>query len=137
VDSLLEGYHNRDTIDGLKVRLKSLPKDLEKLFRRLLDGIPPVYRFESSRFFQLRRCYSQAPDNPVFSALGLSYAQVSENVVLQTPVESLSVEIRTKIEDVMRRRLQSLCAGLLELYPQVHIRAMGLKTSYSRRHVST
>jgi hypothetical protein len=127
VDSLLEGLQNQDTIHGLHVRLRGLPKDLEKLFRHLLDGIPAEYRSESSQIFQLLRCHIQAPPNPSFSALGLSYAGTPEDIVLQTSVEPLSSTNRTKVEDVMRRRLRSRCVGLLELQPRSNTRNSNLE----------
>jgi energy-coupling factor transporter ATP-binding protein EcfA2 len=122
VDSLLEGLRNQDTVLALQNRLKKLPKDLEALFEHLLYSIPSNYKLESSQYFQLLRCYNQAPNDTSLSALTLFYADTPENVVLETRVEAISPPERARIEEVMRRKLRSHCVGLLELQPRISSR---------------
>lgn len=50
--SLREGLSDYDTGVGLKKRLDELPGDLEKLFRRLLESVDPIYQRRMACFLQ-------------------------------------------------------------------------------------
>lgn len=60
VQSLREGLENQDTIQDLQRRLKSLPADLEALYRTLCTRIDPFYAEQASRIFQLVRAARMA-----------------------------------------------------------------------------
>jgi hypothetical protein len=122
VDSLLEGLRNQDTVFALQNRLRKLPKDLEALFKHLLDGIPADYKLEASQYFQLLRCYNQAPNDTSLSALALFYADTPEHVVLEKRVEAISPAEKVRVEEVIKRKLRSHCVGLLELQPRINAR---------------
>ncbi|KAK3391380.1 hypothetical protein B0T20DRAFT_77908 [Sordaria brevicollis] len=50
--SLREGLSNYDTVIDLTRRLEQLPSDLEKLFRRMLESVNPVYQSKMACFLQ-------------------------------------------------------------------------------------
>ncbi|KAH7091669.1 hypothetical protein FB567DRAFT_279507 [Paraphoma chrysanthemicola] len=122
VESLIEGLQNYDTLEDLDRRLQELPRDLEELFRHMLRKIPPEYKEQSSRFFQLIRSNREQPTNQSFpyiptalTAVGLYYAEADLNVIMKATIYHMpEEEVQTKVRKV-EGRLRSRCAGLLEL----------------------
>ena len=118
VRSLREGLQNYDTLSDLDVRLKSLPKDLEDLFRLMLRNIPPQYKMQSSRIFQIvefHHYYLDCSGGSPLTALGLYAADAGPDLVVQiglSPPPEPEVERITKEIQI---RLGSRCCGLLEL----------------------
>lgn len=55
VKSLLEGLRDGDTLEDLQARLLLLPRDLEALFKKILDDLDPAYFEEASQFLQIVR----------------------------------------------------------------------------------
>jgi hypothetical protein len=124
VHSLLAGLSNGDRVSDLQKRLSFLPPDLENLYQKILDNLDPFYLEHASQLFELVRI---APDPP--SILCMSLADEELDVILKLRTEPFSLdEIKTKV-DVMVRRLNSRCKGLLEV-------ASGLDYSGNVLHIN-
>lgn len=54
--SLREGLSNDDRMTDLHRRLRSLPTDLEQLFKKLLNGVDSVYHERVAGILQIARC---------------------------------------------------------------------------------
>jgi hypothetical protein len=132
VDSLLEGFRNYDELADLRLRLKAIPRDLEDFFMRMLKQIPPEYKIQSSRMFQLVRCTERVQDTivahvparaltPIYGNLRLLtgmtmyFAEFSLDKILEAPINQVSdLEMARLIKEV-DGRLRSRCRGLLEV----------------------
>ena len=110
VRSLLSGVVNGDRVLDLQKRLEALPPDLEHLYEKMLSSLDPFYFEHASQFFQIIRVAKEPP-----SLLSLSFADEELEFVQDCKVHSLGDEERTLRADIMRRRLNSRCKGLLEV----------------------
>lgn len=91
VQSLLEGLMNRDSVAYLQLRLRSLPTDLDELYRVMLKRVPASYRRQTSKLLELT--YYGTRDKWNLSLLGLHFAfELSEEDVLRAPIEPLPSE---------------------------------------------
>ena len=112
VSSLLSGMIHGDRVVDLQRRLDLLPNDLEKLFERMLLSIDKFYLGHAAEYFAMVQARE---DNPM-TLLFMSYADEDyPDFVLKQPVAPLSqsdTEIRI---ETMRRRINSVCRGLLEI----------------------
>ena len=110
VKSLLDGLSNRDTIPQLLERVDELPDTLENLFASMLSRTEPHYQSEALRIFRIM----QAQRQPYFlPALQLWYAHDDLVEDMSENFQSLG-DVIARLDDV-DRRLQSRCAGLLEV----------------------
>jgi hypothetical protein len=110
VNSLFAGLSNGDRVSDLQKRLSFLPPDLESLYQKILDNLDPFYLEHASQIFELVKV---AHDRP--SILCMSLADEELDLILKVRTEPFSVDkIKTKA-DVMMRRLNSRCKGLLEV----------------------
>jgi hypothetical protein len=121
VNSLLEGFTNRDRIWDLQRRLQELPADLESFYKHiLLNHIQSFYHEQSSQIFQIMQAAStgfwRRPANPL-SLLTLSFTEDRDSVLVLSPQNRLlnpeDIECRSS---EMAARLKSRCGGLLELH---------------------
>ena len=111
--SLREGLTNGDTIRDLQNRLRSLPSDLEKFFRHMLDLVGQFYCEKMAHTFLVAANANEPLHFLLYSmldkgfeepdyALNLSYCTSSEG---QCQV----------LKDECKRRINARCGGLLEL----------------------
>lgn len=112
VHSLLAGFGNADRLSDLKRRLDFLPPDLESLYEKMLKSLDPFYREHASQLFQLVRASSLPP-----SLLCLSLADEEDDYLFKCEVRPITKEELLSRDDVMKRRLNSRCKGLLEAAP--------------------
>ena len=112
VRSLLAGLVNRDRVSDLQRRLAFLPPDLENLYEKMLNSLDPFYLEHASQIFQHVRAAEEPP-----SLLCLSFADEEPEFVPQMKVQPLPEDERFSRADIMRRRLNSRCKGLLEVGP--------------------
>jgi hypothetical protein len=110
VKSLLSGLSNGDRVSDLQRRLSFLPPDLEKLYQKILDNLDPFYLEHASQLFQLVREAQEPP-----SILCMSLADEGLNSVLKRKIALFSNEETSTRVEVMKRRLNSRCKGLLEV----------------------
>ena len=112
VHSLLAGLNNGDRVSDLQRRLAFLPPDLESLYEKMLNSLDPFYLEHASQIFQHVRAASEPPN-----LLCLSFADEEPDFVLKMKVRPLAERKKLSRADVMRRRLNSRCKGLLEVAP--------------------
>ncbi|KAH0427706.1 hypothetical protein CcaCcLH18_09537 [Colletotrichum camelliae] len=124
VRSLLEGLQNHDAIDTLTERLRELPRDLEDLFRVMLERVPQRYKRNMSKIFQLERRASEFPYHQTYSAqpivhqltaLELKFALLNENTVLEAKVCPMSVARAFEEVRSFEAQIKISCSGLIEL----------------------
>jgi hypothetical protein len=109
VKSLLAGLVNGDRVSDLERRLDLLPPDLGDLYYKMLQSLDPFYYAHASQLFQLTR----AASSPL-SLLTLSFADEEPEYVFKCKVRALGDDEKHARSDLMRRRLNSRCKGLLE-----------------------
>jgi NACHT domain len=111
VQSLLIGVQNGDNASELQQRLDALPSDLEDLFRKIMDSIEPIYRRNSSQLFQIVRA-AVCPLN----LLQFSFAdEQNQNFAIEAEVAPLTEDDIKSRTEIMKRRLNSRCKGLIEV----------------------
>ena len=113
--SLLAGLSNADRVTDLQRRLDLLPPELENLYQKMLDSLDPFYLEHASEFFQFIRT---TPDR---SALFLSYGDDPLDTLLRQKIQPLDVDEEGARIDVIRRRLNSRCKGLLEVCESTYL----------------
>ena len=116
VRSLLAGLVNGDRVSDLQRRLAFLPPDLENLYEKMLNSLDPFYLEHASQIFQHVRAATEPP-----SLLCLSFADEEPDFVINMKVQPLPENEKFSRADVMRRRLNSRCKGLLEAGPNVSL----------------
>jgi hypothetical protein len=121
VVSLLEGFRNYDDFADLRQRLKTIPRDLEDFFTRILNQIPYEYKMQSSRMFQLVRCIETTPhphraDSVLLTSRTMYFAEFSLDKILKSPIDRISDSEMTRLNTKIDGRLRSQCRGLLELH---------------------
>ncbi|KAK7192065.1 small s protein [Paraphaeosphaeria sporulosa] len=123
VDLLLEGFRNFDTLEDLHYKLKTIPRDLDDLFTRMLRQIPKEYKFQSSKIFQILRCMdghaqlasTSEPGGCEKTASVLHFAEIDVEKVLRVPIFPASPMEQERFNKEIEGRLRSRCAGLVEL----------------------
>jgi hypothetical protein len=99
-----------ERLSDLQRRLDSLPTDLENLFWSILKSV------NYERISQLLQIVRASPDS--ISILELSYADEEDpEFVFKMPTTPLPITILASRSELMRRRLNACCKGLLE--PQI------------------
>jgi len=121
VKSLLAGLVNGDRVADLEKRLDLLPPDLEDLYHKMLNSLDPFYYSHASQFFQIIRAAHECP-----TLLTLSFADEEPDFIFECVVRSLTYEERIARADIMRRRLNSRCKGLLEVASSTTIHHRGM-----------
>ena len=124
VRSLLDGVSNSDRMADLRARLDLLPADIEDLYRHMIANIEKIYLKGASQVFQLVRTARQIQSmkrhddqrtTPV-TVLMLALAIESDSIATINPnSDTWTARKLSSICDVMRRRLQTWCAGLIEV----------------------
>jgi hypothetical protein len=122
VQSLLDGFGNRDTIADLNRRLSLLPLDLEDLYSHMLSCIPEFYMGHASRLFQILRAVQELEKQTVvrklepLTTLGLSFAlEEDESLAITAEIDLMpkaEIEIRCQLTE---DRLKAQSVGLLEV----------------------
>ncbi|KAH6955688.1 hypothetical protein BKA56DRAFT_563572 [Ilyonectria sp. MPI-CAGE-AT-0026] len=122
VRSLISGLRQGDNMVQLRARLDSLPVDLERLFKVILDGIEPDFRVESSKIFQIYRASGNDLDAVELYRILLheNYRSlISMDLEHDTgdgTAEHLQIEeLIELVEEQMTLKLSSRCRGLLEM----------------------
>ena len=123
VRSLLAGLANGDRVSDLQRRLAFLPSDLENLYEKMLNSLNPFYLEHASQIFQHVRAAADPP-----SLLCLSFADEEPDFVLKLKVQPLPEDEKFSRAEIMRRRLNSRCEGLLEVGPAASLDSEALDT---------
>ncbi|PMD13519.1 hypothetical protein NA56DRAFT_611964 [Hyaloscypha hepaticicola] len=107
VENLLEGLVDGERLPELQRRLESLPVDLKTLFWRILHSV------DFHRAAELIRIYQASEET--FTLLQMSFAdEHDQEFVFNMATKPLTVEQRESTAEIMKRRLNACCKGLLE-----------------------
>ncbi|KAK6197240.1 hypothetical protein LQW54_010810 [Pestalotiopsis sp. IQ-011] len=111
VHSLSEGLTNADTIDTLRDRLDEIPRDLELLFKRILDSIDKNYWKESSMIFQMATTAKFALPAGVYSVV----YEHEDDYCLRDDLQPMNTRQYEKAIRMLKLRLAARTKGLLEI----------------------
>jgi len=112
VSSLLSGMTHGDRVVDLQRRLDLLPDDLEALYEKMLLSIDKFYLGHAAEYFAMVQAREDHPMTPLF----MSYADEDyPGFVLKQPIAPLSQSDMDLRVETMRRRINSVCRGLLEI----------------------
>lgn len=116
VASLKKGIKAGDRVSDLQKRLDQLPQDLEGLFGRILDDLDPEYLDHAMQYFQLMEASLQValPNVMVFAFAD----EEDESFGVDFPVGPMDKRMYEATSDVLKKRLNSRCMGLLEITEQ-------------------
>ena len=124
VRSLLDGLSNGDNLKDLRARLDLLPQDLEDLYRHMITHIEPLYLKRASQVFQIIQTAREVQSihrrdglrtTPVtVLLLALAVEENADLGIISDP-EYWTTARLSALCDTMRRRLQTWCAGLIEV----------------------
>jgi hypothetical protein len=109
VQSLTEGLENYDRMSDLLKRLEELPPDIEGLYRRMLQQIPPRYLQQAARLIQIVKQSTLVETHHPLHFQELTLAL--EGKIGYGP-ETISPDQLAEA----RRYLSSRCRGLLEVH---------------------
>ena len=109
-NSLLTGLAGGERLSDLQKRLNALPSDLEKLFWNILNALDTFHLERASQLFQILRASTVQ-----LSVLSLSFADDDDPEALyRLKIAPLSSQEEAARAEIMRRRLNVCCKGMLE-----------------------
>lgn len=111
VSSLITGMGNGDRITDLRKRFDTLPPDLSKLYRKMIQSLDPFYLEHAAQLFAL----VGASREPMNLLLASFVDEEDPQFALRMKFKTMSdqdIDIRM---DAMRRRINSRSRGLLEV----------------------
>ena len=105
------GLANEDSLDTLRKRIDSLPTEIEGLYTHMLKKIDHVHRNMAAR------CFKSAlePSFQRFDLMGLSLALHEEQDNSPLGFFKLTLEETLGLCQQSKRRLPTICAGMLEI----------------------
>ncbi|OCL03823.1 hypothetical protein AOQ84DRAFT_368031 [Glonium stellatum] len=111
VRSLLQGLTYADRISDLQRRLGLLPPTLEDYFHHMLNSVEEVYREQIAQTFEVVLCATEPLSLITFSFLDEDDPDFAFHTKFQ-PMNDTEIHSR---HEIMRRRLDGRCKGLLEV----------------------
>ncbi|CAJ0544007.1 Ff.00g040360.m01.CDS01 [Fusarium sp. VM40] len=110
--SLRNGLDDEDTVHDLRKRLESIPTDLERLFKHMLESIEPVYHEKMAGILQIA-LHAKAPLTiDIYGYHDREYQD--ENYAINCPVEVPTIKQGLELDRQTRRRINARTRGLLE-----------------------
>jgi hypothetical protein len=109
--SLRDGLTNGDTAEDLERRLASLPTDLERLFRAMLDAVDPMYDKKVAQTLSMAVNAREPLDSTIFVIHEYSYQ--NQEYALGYPIVVSTWDWDTLTEQC-QRQVNARCGGLLE-----------------------
>ncbi|KAI8632893.1 hypothetical protein F5Y19DRAFT_333100 [Xylariaceae sp. FL1651] len=113
---LRDGLMNDDTLAELRMRLDSVPTDLEKFFKHILESVEPFYHEKQSRTLQVAMVSDGPLHAHIYSFHDLEYTY--ENYAIDHTRQPLDQHDLYKFHIPVARRLNGRCKGLLEVRRQ-------------------
>jgi len=111
VRSLMEGFSGGERLSDLQERLDELPSDLEHLFLKILDKLNSKQLQSSAQFFQMLRVARRQ-----ISSLEFSFAdEESADHIYKMEIKPLNADYAEARIEILRRRLNECCKGLIEI----------------------
>jgi hypothetical protein len=114
VQSLLQGLANGDSLSLLEKRIKGFPCELGPFFRHILTSIHPVYYQRMALYFHV---LLEAPDHLLlmhYSFLDQCFESSLKDMIC-FPVQPLNTHEVSGRHQIMERRLNARCMGLIEI----------------------
>ena len=111
--SLRDGLTNGDTMLELRDRLESLPVDLKRFFKHMLNGVDSIYHEKMAAFLSIARNAKQPLDSFLYSMYEKEYED--ENYALNMASNSISDDEMDQLHVECQRRINARCGGLLEV----------------------
>ena len=111
--SLRDGLTNDDSAYDLKRRLESLPTDLERLFRAMLDGVNPIYHFKMAEMMLIALQAHEPLRLEIYYHNDRCHEQ--EDYVFAVPTRPLPMKELRRAREQTRRQINARSQGLLEL----------------------
>jgi hypothetical protein len=111
--SLRDGLTNGDTMLELRNRLESLPTDLERFFKHMLEVVDLIYHEKMASFLSIAVNAKQPLHFLIYSMHEHEYED--EGYAAKTPISPLSEGEIEILHDVCRRRVNARCGGLLNV----------------------
>lgn len=106
----IEGIKNGDDAEQLRERLQLLPKEIEKLYVHMLQGIDICYRKEVAQYLQLVLCNDESLS---LFEIALAVHKRIDDILVFSPDISIG-DVRNHCE-FMRERVATTCKGFLEV----------------------
>ncbi|KAF2801311.1 uncharacterized protein BDZ99DRAFT_240266 [Mytilinidion resinicola] len=111
--SLRDGLTNGDSIHDLRKRLDSLPVDLERFFKHILEAVDPIYHEKTSAFLSIA-VNARQPLHFLFYSMH-ECEHEDEDYAVKMPVSQLYQDQFNAMQDECRRRVNARCGGLLSI----------------------
>ncbi|KAJ2996916.1 hypothetical protein NUW58_g812 [Xylaria curta] len=113
---LREGLMNDDSLTELRTRLDSVPTDLGKFFKHILDSVDPFYHEKQSGTLQVALAADEPLHPHLYSFHDLEYTY--ENYAINHDRRLLNQHELSRFYSPFPRRLNGRCKGLLEIRKQ-------------------
>ncbi len=113
---LREGLMNDDSLMELRMRLDSIPTDLEEFFKHILDSVEPFYHEKQSGTLQVASAADEPLHPHLYSFHDLEYTY--ENYAINHDRRLLNRHELSQFHSPFPRRLNGRCKGLLEIRNQ-------------------
>lgn len=113
VASLLTGIGAGDRVEDLHMRLGQLPEEIEKLYQRILENVDSGYLEHTAQLLQLMAAFKVHPPPLLFWYA--DEVNFMDRAIKENALNVSHEELLDRVEDI-RRRLNSRCKGLLEIY---------------------
>jgi hypothetical protein len=112
VGRLLEGIEvNNDRMKDLERKLQSLPKELDQLFRHILDSVENDYHESQAHMFRVACAAAEPLDLMAYYFMDFEEADYA----LELPIQPWTPPEIAEKERVMTVRVNARCKGLLEV----------------------
>ncbi|KAI0472308.1 hypothetical protein F4859DRAFT_504944 [Xylaria cf. heliscus] len=111
--SLREGLSNDDTIADMWRRLESLPKDLQRLFRHMLDSVDTIYHSKMAGTLQVAIHAFEPMAAYIYWHLEKEFEE--QDYAIQCPISVPSPAQCSERREQIRRRINARTKGLLEM----------------------
>lgn len=111
---LQEGLTNYDSVSDLRRRLDILPRELEPFFKHMLEAVDPFYHEKMAGSLLIASTANQPLEVLVHYFHDMEYDD--RQYAVKQPLEILSDERGESIDEIVARRLNGRCKGLLELH---------------------
>lgn len=110
---LRDGLMNDDSLEDLRMRLNTIPTDLERFFKQILESVEPFYHQKQSRTLQMALAAEEPLHLNTYSFHDLECHH--EDYALGNCIKVFEKEEYTKFHALTAKRLNRRCKGLLEI----------------------
>ena len=111
---LREGLFNCDTVQDMRNRLKRLPRDLDVLFKHILESVDPFYH---EKMAQLLLFTMRAAEPPLVDLYWHAEKGEGADYAIHCPTQIITPEQRLKAVKQAARRINGRSKGLIEVRP--------------------